>query len=318
MEEQFYIIKDWGKVFENYRSRELKDKLRYVSWPVSQDSEGFSTLSRTVEGTIALGVFGALVQWAARRPREERGQLRDDKGPFTPERYSSRYGLPLAETRTAWLALEGVQWIVLTTESAPTAHRDCTEITPMAHAGREGKGREMDLCVSRTRERTFDPRAVVRLGTVAGQALWDEWCVGSTLPKSNKTASIMAAQRATEFVAEGYWADAGATGSVRDHIDRARDWLRERVSRWRESPLAKKQSESGKIAHATTWFNEQRYNDDDSAWQQTGKIASDGAGKATVGSGSYGSSGEQDDPRAAARKSRQAGSGTPATGTSAA
>ena len=272
MAETVYKIKNWNDVFEKFNTRDKHRGLDWVSWPTPQDSEAFLFMARTADGHVALGMFGALVQYAARKRRDGRGILSDDKGPLTPERYSARYGLPIDQARAAWSLLSSPQVGWLVPQEAPVCNSDATPMQVGCNPDAIGKERiGEDICVLRVREqRTFDPKASVRLGTVAGQALWDEWCVGSTLPKSNKTASIMAAQRATEFVAEGYWANAGATGSVRDHIDRARDWLRERVSRWRESPLAKKQSESGKIAHATTWFNEQRYNDDDSAWEQTG------------------------------------------------
>jgi hypothetical protein len=103
-----YAIKDWNTVFENHDSRRYKT-LNWVQFPLSQDSETFVSLARTEAGTLALGVFGALVQLAGRAP--VRGVLRDEKGPYTPERYSKRFGLPLEVTRTAWLTLEGEGWL---------------------------------------------------------------------------------------------------------------------------------------------------------------------------------------------------------------
>ena len=130
-----YRIKSWDAVFENRRSREL-DAVKYVCWPTNQDSEGFCILSRTAEGTIALGVFGALVQWASKAPA--RGTLADERGDMTPSRYSLRYGLPLVTVEAAWTLLIQVGWLEecpitecrSTADAAPTERRPSADAAP--------------------------------------------------------------------------------------------------------------------------------------------------------------------------------------------
>lgn len=123
-----YRIKDWDLVFENRRTREL-DSLRYVSWPTSQDSEAFNILIRTNEGREALGVFGALVQWAARAP--VRGVLADDKGPMTPARFAARYGIPEASASSLFAVLASplIGWLE-SADRAPTERRSGADDAP--------------------------------------------------------------------------------------------------------------------------------------------------------------------------------------------
>jgi len=120
-----YRIKDWNKVFEDYRSREVAE-LEFVKWPVRRSSEAFYMLARTAEGMIAFGVFAILVQWAARCPL--RGTLRDERGPVTPERFADRYGMPIKVARKAFAALadRDFGWLEIT-DGAPTEHRPSTD-----------------------------------------------------------------------------------------------------------------------------------------------------------------------------------------------
>lgn len=158
-----YAIKDWDATFENRRTREIACP-DYVNWPTHQDSEGFGFLARTEGGTTALGVFGALVQFAAKRPLPRCGVLEDERGPMTPERYSVRYGLSVAVARAAWslLASPDVGWLVphktcearangsaLATpvaaphaDAPPTHRRPGADTPPMGWKGLEGIGEE--------------------------------------------------------------------------------------------------------------------------------------------------------------------------------
>ena len=116
-----YAIKDWNTVFEDAKSREV-DELKFCKWPVTRTSESAATLRRTVKGSFALGVFGTLVEMAARMPT--RGVLRDHRGPMTPERYSDRFGLPVKAAREAFeiLASPSIGWLVVIDEPS-TDHR---------------------------------------------------------------------------------------------------------------------------------------------------------------------------------------------------
>lgn len=106
-----YAIKDWNKVFENYRSREI-DELNYVSWPVRRNSDAFMFLLSEPGGLEAFGIFAILVQIAARC--SPRGTLADDKGDWTPARVAKRVGsdMALVERGFQLLASKDVAWLV--------------------------------------------------------------------------------------------------------------------------------------------------------------------------------------------------------------
>lgn len=146
-------IKAWQRVFENNRTREL-DAPRYVCWPTKQDSEGFCELARTAEGTVALGVFGVLVQWASRAP--VRGVLADERGEMNAERYAKRYGLPVADAQVAFATLVAVGWLE-TDDELPTDCRSGADVVPIdcrppadvvpkdrSRRGQEGRGQEQE------------------------------------------------------------------------------------------------------------------------------------------------------------------------------
>lgn len=138
-----YRIKDWDSVFENRRTREL-DGLRYVCWPTSQNSEAFNVLIRTNAGREALGIFGALVQWAARAP--VRGTLVDHKGPLTPARFAARFSVPEADAVAAFelLASPLIGWLE-SADQAPTDRRPGADVVPTecrsTAEGTDGNGR---------------------------------------------------------------------------------------------------------------------------------------------------------------------------------
>jgi len=116
-------IRGWNKVFENNKSREILEP-KYVAWPVRKDSEGFQHLSRLPNFLEAFGLFGLLVQLAARH--NPRGILQDDRGDLTPARIARRYGISLKSVEAAWdsLASEDVAWLVPASADrpAPSAH----------------------------------------------------------------------------------------------------------------------------------------------------------------------------------------------------
>lgn len=155
MAETIYKIKDWNETFENNRTRTL-DHPRYVNWP-TKAGEAFLCLTRTAEGTIAFGVFGVLVQWMARRGKRQLrdGVLRDDRGPFGPERYSRTYGLPLEQAKQAWLLLQKEGWLVESdgqvtvncpsgdaqvTVECPSSDGQVTAYCPSSDLGEERRG----------------------------------------------------------------------------------------------------------------------------------------------------------------------------------
>lgn len=152
-----YRIKDWDSVFENRRTREL-DGLRYVCWPTSQNSEAFNVLIRTNAGREALGIFGALVQWAARAP--VRGTLVDHKGPLTPARFAARFSVPEADAVAAFelLASPLIGWLESadappidrrpSADVVPTARRSTAEGQEEDRKDRNGQEQEEDACAA--------------------------------------------------------------------------------------------------------------------------------------------------------------------------
>lgn len=82
-----YRIKQWGDVFEDFRSRQV-GRLRFLPFDLTRNSEAYPGLVASARGIAAYGVFWALVLVAARCP--ERGVLSDEKGPFTVRRLAVR------------------------------------------------------------------------------------------------------------------------------------------------------------------------------------------------------------------------------------
>lgn len=127
-------IKDWGAVFEDYRSREVA-RLSFLRFPLDRNSEAYKLLVQTPAGVAAYGVFCALMTVAARCPI--RGVLADEKGPLTPERLSVRTGMPTKAIRDAIkrLSAPDVGWLepANVTDGAPTAHRSTTDGPPTKH-----------------------------------------------------------------------------------------------------------------------------------------------------------------------------------------
>ena len=188
-----YRIKDWHDTFENHDSRKIKGALKWVQFPCRQDSTAFVKLSRTTQGTAAIGVFGVLVQLAARCP--ERGLLEDDKGPWTPERYADRFGLHddsdspeaqqyLAFAKDSWARLVRCGWLV-------------SEEEKREMPGDAGRCREMPGDMPDTNKQTniqdqqqqqSENGVVVVENSLLRKALADVGIVGKTLDELAKTA----------------------------------------------------------------------------------------------------------------------------------
>src|SRR5689334_14443931 len=70
-----YRIRDWGKHFENNRTRELKD-MRFVILPNKHDGDGYTELLDHKNGASHYGAWVAIVQVASKC--EPRGTLLRD------------------------------------------------------------------------------------------------------------------------------------------------------------------------------------------------------------------------------------------------
>jgi hypothetical protein len=186
-----YRIKDWHETFENHDSRKIKGALKWVQFPCRQDSTAFVKLSRTTQGTAAIGVFGVLVQLAARCP--ERGLLEDDKGPWTPERYADRFGLHddstspeaieyLAFTKDSWARLIRCGWLVVAEQKTGDAGR-CREM-PGDIPDTNKQTNKQD----QQQQQSEDRVVVVVENPLLRKALTDAGIVGKTLDELAKTA----------------------------------------------------------------------------------------------------------------------------------
>ena len=90
--EVVYVVKDWGKIYENNRSRVIDD-LRWVPIPNKHDSLGFSTLIREKNGVALYGAWCLIIQVASKcRPR---GRLVNRDGvPLTARAIGVMTGAP--------------------------------------------------------------------------------------------------------------------------------------------------------------------------------------------------------------------------------
>jgi len=114
-----YRIKRWNAVFENNRSRELKNT-HWVAMPNSHDTLGYLTLVALPNGAALYGAWCVLVQIASRcKPR---GTLvQDGSRPHTARTLALKSRLPqeLFEELFEVLRLPDIEWIeALTDETA--------------------------------------------------------------------------------------------------------------------------------------------------------------------------------------------------------
>jgi hypothetical protein len=198
MAETLYKIKDWNETFENNRTRTL-DHPRYVNWP-TKAGEAFLCLTRTPEGTIAFGVFGVLVQWMARRGKRQLrdGVLRDDRGPFGPERYSRTFGLPIEHAIQAWILLQKEGWLVESdgqvtvncpsgdgqvTVGCPPSDGQVTAYCPSSDLGEERIGEDRRV-EDKTPAATRKPRRAVGGEAVRFEDFWQAYPKPKRIAKS--------------------------------------------------------------------------------------------------------------------------------------
>lgn len=152
-------IKDWNATFEFNKTREITGALDYTAWPTRQDSEGFGVLMRTKGGITAYGIFGCLVQIAAKCPA--RGVLKDERGDWTPERLARKFAMPekVAADAFAMLAGASIGWLVdveqvpvsgdkaprgrrFSDGLAPESRRSGVDPAPKDRTGQEKTGQE--------------------------------------------------------------------------------------------------------------------------------------------------------------------------------
>ena len=113
-----YQIKDWDKLFENNRTRDLK-RLDWVPVPNRMDGDGFRTLISRPRGTAIFGAWILILEVASKC--EPRGVLQRAPGiPHTPETLARMTGSDPKIMREALQVLcePEVEWLIGASNSA--------------------------------------------------------------------------------------------------------------------------------------------------------------------------------------------------------
>ena len=142
----FYRVRDWGKHFENNRTRELK-KMDWVPVPNKHDGDGFTELLDHENGVAHYGAWHLILQVASKC--DPRGTLlRDGAGggkiPHTPQ---SLARITHGNARVFEEAIErlvSIGWLEVCENPAPSCGNPapgCGRV-PMERKGTEGNGTE--------------------------------------------------------------------------------------------------------------------------------------------------------------------------------
>ena len=117
MVNKIYRIVDWEKLYENNRTRELKN-LQWVLIPNKQDGDGYTALMDHENGPAHFGAWVAILQIASKC--EPRGTLLRGCGkPHTPETIGRMSHLPAGLCRDALdrLTSDEIAWMEVVDES---------------------------------------------------------------------------------------------------------------------------------------------------------------------------------------------------------
>lgn len=144
---KLYRIRDWGTIYENNRTRELKS-LAWVPVPNNHDGDGYTILVSQKDGAALFGAWVAVVQVASRC--DPRGTLLRRLGlPHDPISLSRITRLPesifariliIATEQCNWLTVEELQ--LIPHEGATIPHPSAEIPHEGALNRREGKGTE--------------------------------------------------------------------------------------------------------------------------------------------------------------------------------
>lgn len=105
----FWRIRNWSTIYENNRSREIKD-LHFVLVPNRMDTDGYTTLLDHPNGAAHLGAWVALLQIASRC--KSRGDLRNSDGiPHSSRTLSRISRIPASVFDELFPRLLEVLWI---------------------------------------------------------------------------------------------------------------------------------------------------------------------------------------------------------------
>lgn len=140
-----YRIKDWDKIYENNRTRELK-RLEWVPVPNRMDGLGYTELVDHPNGAAHFGAWIAIVEIASRQ--EIRGVLPSVRGNTAIALARiSRLPVQLFAEVLQRLAAPEIDWIEVTAQESAPIPQDPAVIPHdtaylRGHALAEGKGRE--------------------------------------------------------------------------------------------------------------------------------------------------------------------------------
>lgn len=164
---KLYRITNWGSLFENNRTRELK-KLDWVPVPNKHDGDGYALVMEQPDGPALIGAWLAILQVASKC--DERGTLmRDTKIPHDPASIArqSRFPRDVIERALAFFSSREMQWLKYTDYSLdvqiPQEGAKIPQEGALSDGGcsqegiTEGKGRE-----GKGKKGTLAPRARVR------------------------------------------------------------------------------------------------------------------------------------------------------------
>lgn len=120
-----YRIRDWDKIYENNRSRELKT-LTWVPIPVKLNGDGYVTLMEHKDGAAIFGAFVAIVELAANC--NPRGLLVRGAGiPHSPATIArqTRMGVPLITKTLNTCCSNEINWFeIIDLETGATTSQD--------------------------------------------------------------------------------------------------------------------------------------------------------------------------------------------------
>ncbi len=145
-----YRIRDWGRHFENNRTRELK-RIAWVPMPNKHDGDGYTELVSHPDGAAHYGAWCALVAVASKC--DPRGTLlRDGAVPHDTVSLARKTRLPAAIFAVAIPRLLAIGWleqvtkngkvIEISQEGAKIPRGGAERSQESALKGREGKGKE--------------------------------------------------------------------------------------------------------------------------------------------------------------------------------
>ncbi|UCC69059.1 MAG: hypothetical protein JSV79_03840 [Armatimonadota bacterium] len=226
-----YRIRKWEEVFENHRTSPLR-KLRWVPVPNDLNGDGYTELVDHEQGAAHYGVWIATVCIASRC--HPRGVLvRKHQEPHRPASIARIARLPNDVVTDAWNRFVSIGWLEPLDEAqflALAAQEPCLE-------GKEGKGRE------------HPPYSPPRGAVVAIYEAYPR--------KVGRGAALKAIERALFRIAKD------PPDGQEPHV-----WLLLRTKKYAASKRAQKPAagERDYRPHPATWYNQERYDDDEKEW----------------------------------------------------